>query len=402
MQRLKREDVVQRLDGVRRTNLAVVSRTIDRLSVASQTAIVEATGLANGAASSLLTQLREIGLVVPADNAATGSAGRPRREVRIAPNFALAVGVEVSVESITMRICGTDGTVLANGYERTSGPLEESPRALALDVFARFNELMRATGLPDVPASMVLSVPGVVAEHHLSVPPFGWTHGSVDDLVRAAPLKVRHLSVLNDGDAAVIAEASLRPAVECVAALHGSDGIGGGVSLQGRLFSGAGGAAGQFGHVIVEDKGRPCYCGNYGCLRQYVSISAFARDLSEQDRLASSGFRQYARDLAERASESDAPVLALLQEARDRLTQLVATLGAVLSPEVVVLTGNLAPLAAWLQSPPAARSGADEYRAQWARPIEGSTLGQDSVINGATIAARNEIIADPLAYAALT
>ncbi|MDT5046162.1 MAG: hypothetical protein QOG75_2015 [Mycobacterium sp.] len=391
---------IQRFDSVRRSNLAVVARIINRLGVASQTAIVKETGLANGVAAGILAQLREIGFATSASSEATGTAGRPRRGVRVAQEFAFAVGVEASVESIAVRICGADGSELATSYERETAPAAESPRALAIDVFARYNELVRSSGLPDVPVSMTISVPGLVSGNHLRVVPFKWTDGSVDDFVRAAPLSVRHLSVLNDGDAAVVAEAALRPDLECVAAMYGSDGVGGGISLHGRLFSGAGGAAGQFGHIIVEQDGRDCYCGNKGCIRQYISTSAFARDLHEETVLASLGFRGYALALARRAADGDTNVRHVLDAARLRLAQLVEILGAALSPDVVVLTGNLAPLAPWLESSPTSRVTAQEYRAQWARPVVGSTLGPDSAINGAALVARSEILNDPVAFAA--
>jgi predicted NBD/HSP70 family sugar kinase len=397
--RVQSGDTVQRFDGVRRSNLAVVARIIDRLGVASQTAIVKETGLANGVAAGILAQLREIGFTASASSESTGSAGRPRRGVRVAHEFAFAVGVEVSVESVTLRICGADGSELATSYERQNKPVAESPRAMALDVFARYNELVRSSGLPDVPVSMTISVPGLVSAQHLRVLPFGWTDGSVEDFVRAAPLSVRHLSVLNDGDAAVVAEAALRPDLECVAAMYGSDGVGGGISLHGRLFSGAGGAAGQFGHIIVEQNGRDCYCGNKGCIRQYISTSAFAQDLDEEHLLASLGFRGYALALAERAAGGDVKVQQILDAARVRLAQVVGILGAALSPDVVVLTGNLAPLAPWLESSPTSRVTAQEYRAQWARPVVGSTLGQDSAITGAALVARSEILNDPMAFA---
>lgn len=398
VQNVRADYAVQRLDGVRRTNLAVVANVIDRLGIASQTAIVKETGLANGAAASLLAQLRDLALVVPADNVATGAAGRPRRGVRLNPTYALAVGVEVSAESISIRICGSDGRQLASSYERITESLGETPRAMALNVFAHYNELVRSADLPDVPASIVVSIPGVISGSHLSVPPFGWTDGSADDLIRAAPLRVRYLGVVNDGDAAVIAEAALRPELECVAALHGSDGVGGGVALNGRLFSGAGGAAGQFGHVVVEKDGRPCYCGNRGCLRQYISTASFAQELDEDRVLASVGFRRYALDLAERASTGDDDVLAILANAKERVAQIVGVLGAILSPQVVVLTGSLAPLAPWIASSPASRISPDEYRAQWARPVEGSALGSESVMHGATLAARTRILGDPLKF----
>lgn len=54
-------------------------------------------------------------------------------------------------------------------------------------------------------------------------------------------------------------------------------GLGSGLILDGRLWSGAGGFAAEFGHLTVEPEGIRCPCGNYGCLEQYVSAAALSR-----------------------------------------------------------------------------------------------------------------------------
>jgi len=54
-------------------------------------------------------------------------------------------------------------------------------------------------------------------------------------------------------------------------------GLGSGLILDGKLWTGAGGFAAEFGHVTVEPEGLPCPCGNRGCLEQYVSAAALSR-----------------------------------------------------------------------------------------------------------------------------
>jgi glucokinase len=58
-------------------------------------------------------------------------------------------------------------------------------------------------------------------------------------------------------------------------------GVGSGLILDGRLWSGVGGFAAEFGHVTVEPEGRPCRCGNRGCLEQYASAGAIVRTAGE-------------------------------------------------------------------------------------------------------------------------
>ena len=51
-------------------------------------------------------------------------------------------------------------------------------------------------------------------------------------------------------------------------------GVGGGMILSGHPYRGSAGRAGELGHVVVEPGGRPCACGNRGCLERYASLSA--------------------------------------------------------------------------------------------------------------------------------
>ena len=51
-------------------------------------------------------------------------------------------------------------------------------------------------------------------------------------------------------------------------------GVGGGMILSGHPYRGSAGRAGELGHIVVEPGGRPCACGNRGCLERYASLSA--------------------------------------------------------------------------------------------------------------------------------
>jgi glucokinase len=54
-------------------------------------------------------------------------------------------------------------------------------------------------------------------------------------------------------------------------------GIGGGIVLDGKIWHGMNGMAGEFGHITLEPEGHPCGCGNHGCAEQYASASAIMR-----------------------------------------------------------------------------------------------------------------------------
>ena len=130
-------------------------------------------------------------------------------------------------------------------------------------------------------------------------------------------------------------------------------GVGGGLVLDGRLFRGAFGVAGELGHLRIEPGGRLCGCGNRGCWEQYASGTAMVRAARAE---AAEG-SMLARPLIERAGSVEAidgPLItAAAQEGDPFAIEQLATLGrwlgegiasltAVLDPAAVVLGGGVA------------------------------------------------------------
>jgi len=100
------------------------------------------------------------------------------------------------------------------------------------------------------------------------------------NLQLARPLKERyHLPVLvfNDSQAAAIGEFTFgegHPPESNLIVINLQYGVGAGIILNGNLFHGDGGGAGEIGHVVVQEGGLPCRCGNLGCLETVASTQA--------------------------------------------------------------------------------------------------------------------------------
>ena len=115
-----------------------------------------------------------------------------------------------------------------------------------------------------------------------------------------------------------------------------SYGVGAGLILDGELFRGAAGTAGEIGHLTIDENGPVCRCGNRGCLETYIG----ARGLL--DALASSHGPLSLRDVIQRAMDGDAGCRRVLEDAGRHLGVAVAGLVNLLNPEVIVLGGQLA------------------------------------------------------------
>ena len=161
--------------------------------------------------------------------------------------------------------------------------------------------------------------------------------------------------VENDANAAAWGEFTFGAGedVEDLLMLTIGTGVGGGVVIDGELVRGGFGMGGEVGHIQMVPDGVQCGCGNLGCLESYGSGSALVRMTRER---ASRARTQPARcvELAggdiskisgplvtEAARAGDAFAIARLAEVGDWIGQGVATLTAVLDPNVVVIGGGV-------------------------------------------------------------
>jgi glucokinase len=142
----------------------------------------------------------------------------------------------------------------------------------------------------------------------------------------------RRVTLVNDGNAALVGEAWLGAAQGFgdVLLLTLGTGVGGGVLLDGQLFTGHGGAAAEPGLIGVDPEGPPCNSGNRGSLEQYCSITGLAR-LSPLD----------PAELCRRADAGDAEALAVWASYGRWLGIGLTSLVYVLTPELVLIGGGL-------------------------------------------------------------
>ncbi|KRF28918.1 ROK family transcriptional regulator [Phycicoccus sp. Soil802] len=124
-----------------------------------------------------------------------------------------------------------------------------------------------------------------------------------------------------------------------------SYGVGAGLILDGDVFRGAAGTAGEIGHLTIDENGPVCRCGNRGCLETYIG----ARGLL--DALASSHGPMSLRDVITRALDGDPGCRRVLEDAGRHLGVAVAGLVNLLNPEVIVLGGQLSKVGSIIISP---------------------------------------------------
>jgi glucokinase len=123
-------------------------------------------------------------------------------------------------------------------------------------------------------------------------------------------------------------------------------GIGGGIIIDGKIYRGANGMAGEVGHMVIDPEGEPCNCGNRGCLETITSATAVLREAKRRLQAGeASSLRQVSdlttRDVFDHARAGDALALAVVRKMTDTLGYALAQIANILNPEIIVIGGGV-------------------------------------------------------------
>ena len=272
------------------------------------------------------------------------------------------VGIDIGGTAIKIALVSADGSLARSTQVPTQA--EAGPAAAVPRIVAAVGELVREAGLP--PGA--LRVAGIASagiidfEHHvvLDAPNLrGWQDHPLAERVGDALGLAYHLE--NDVNAMAYGEwrcGAGRGARHLLCLTLGT-GVGGGLILDGALYHGAGGAAGEVGHITLNRDGPPCPCGSTGCLERYVGsryIVERAEELLRRDprpsRLRVTPPAPLSpRGIAAAATQGDALAREVLAETGRWLGVGLASLANVLNPERIVVGGGVAAAGEWILEP---------------------------------------------------
>jgi len=264
----------------------------------------------------------------------------------------MRIGFDLGGTKMLAAVIGDDRAVLAREKTPTNVVGNDAVLAAIIDTT---REAIRKAGV-DTGAvrSMGIAVPGPIDTDRgivLQTPNVGITQLPLSDLLRKEfGFSVR---LENDVNAGLWGEyvAGVARGFSQVIGIFPGTGIGGGLILDGHLFRGKKGGAGEIGHITVQSDGRRCGCGNHGCLETVASKTAIARDLAI---LAMNGQSQVLVDadatdikkiksglIAKALKSGDPGVAEIVDQAAEFLGIGMATAVNLFDPELIVLGGGL-------------------------------------------------------------
>jgi len=276
----------------------------------------------------------------------------------MAPDGARVLGIDIGGTNVKLALVGRDGRTLGGRTIPTDAaggpePAVERITAAASQLLAAHGPAralgVASAGIVDHAAKLVLDAPNLRRWERV---PFAAQLGAKLDL----PVQLE-----NDVNAMAFAEWSCgagRGARHLLCLTLGT-GVGGGLILDGNLYRGAAGAAGEAGHTPVERSGPPCSCGSTGCLERFVGASAIVEHA--RNRMAGETHPSRLRELSETSLTPRA--IADAATGGDLLAQeILADIGAwlgvglagfanLLNPERIVVGGGIAAAGDWILGP---------------------------------------------------
>lgn len=329
----------------------------------SRAQLGEAVRLSRSKLAVELDRLVEMGLVESLGPAA--SRGGRRSSIMGLASGLRFLGIDIGATSVDVAVTDARMTVL----DQASEPIDvrHGPDAVLAVVLDLVGKLRSSGNAVDLHGAGV-GVPGPVSfrEGVPVAPPImpGWNQFPVRSVLS------QHLGcpVLVDNDVNIMAlgemHAGLARSVDDLLFVKIGTGVGCGIVVEGRVYRGTNGSAGDIGHIRIDDEGPVCSCGNVGCLEAHFSGAALARDATEaarggrsdalSERLAAAG-ELTAADVAAAAAAGDQVAVELVRSGAHQLGLLLAGLVSFFNPGMVVLGGEVAaglghPLLAELRS----------------------------------------------------
>jgi len=327
---------------VRRINATRIFHTLRVNPGISQREIGERTGVDKSTISAIISHFDGIGLLERAADSVKGKRGRPGEAIRLKASAALIAGMHIEPERLRVVLSGLDGEPLRSSVSETPASFQDIPGTLA----AMLEALLGEEGPPvaDV-RSIGICVPGLITETGRVAESSNMQWHDLELQGVLATVFGAPVHVGNDGRGAALAEKLFGACIplDDYLYLDSNSGLGGALFLDGEIYRGAGGFAGEIGHVKITSNGRLCACGASGCVSAYLSEPALRRRFAQVGRPVADFQAMRVLALAE-----DPAALAALDEAGEVLGVAVADLVNLLNPPAIVLGGGLAVLAEFL------------------------------------------------------
>jgi N-acetylglucosamine repressor len=318
---------------IREINQAIVLNTIRTHGAISRTDIAALSNLSLPTISGITAELIESGLIYERE---AGVSTGGRRPVLLALNnkAGYVVGVKVTENAVIGALTDLEATVVARHTTPLTG---QTPEDVVAAVTSTVDALCAMSGKVTL-LGVGVGMAGVINRQRALVhyaTYFGWRDVALADLLEQS----LHVPIVLDNDVNALTAAEqwfgAGRGINDFLVVSIGRGVGLGMVLDGKLYRGTAGGAGEFGHTTVVPDGPLCACGKRGCLEAIISDPAVTQRVS-----LLVGTHMTITAAVSLALQGDAVVQSIFAAAGRTLGMAVANLVNILNPALIILGGE--------------------------------------------------------------
>jgi len=317
----------------------------------------------------------------------------------------LILGIDLGGSKILTAVVKSEGEVLSSNESTTRATegqdiviqsIVDSAHSAMKQVSCTISEIsaigIGAPGISNPEAGILFTSPNLP----------GWRNVLLRDIIQNKLDKKAFL--INDANAAALGELYFGAARNTHNFIYVtlSTGIGGGIVIDGKIYTGAIGTAGEIGHMTIDDNGPICNCGNKGCWEALASGTSLAREAKRRIKEgAKTSILKYTEGDLEKVT---APIIHSAAEQGDKLARdLIARTGYyvgvgianlinIFNPELIVVGGGLSNIGDMLLKPAFKEAADRSYKEAFqAVRLVSAGLGRNSGVLGAAAFALQEM-----------
>ena len=318
---------------IREMNEKLVLKTIIQEETISRADIAKQLNLNKTSVSSIVSDLIDKDLIMET-GAGESSGGRKPILVMFNHKAGYSLSFDVGPDYISSLLTYLDGSFVADSY--TSGETTSSD-----DLYVTLKKSIDKY-LQQIPKStygitgICIGLHGIVNENKLVFSPFySFDSQKLKEEIESN-FKIPVL-IENEANLAALGEQKLKPTVSNLVSLSVKYGIGAGVILNGELYTGSDGHAGEVGHLITAMNGRQCPCGNHGCLEQYASEYNILQAYKEYANLESINFMRFKQDYFKNKPMAQNVMSQFIQYMVIAVNNLITTF----NPEIIIINSRI-------------------------------------------------------------
>ncbi len=332
---------IARPNTIRDINRQIVLNYVRDQAPISRAEIARKTKLQRSTVSSIIESLQKSGLI---ETIGVGSStgGRKPTLLRIRTGFPVAIGVDLNPRVTTIAVVDLAGQIIEKQTFDTTDDIDK----MAQKIIKVIKSITKK--YPEHELEVGISIPGIANRSNgniIYVPYFNWSDYNIGEKIN----KSTGLKVIVDNDANSIALAELwfgreviRKVRNFITVLVG-EGIGTGIIFDGQVYSGEKGAAGEFGHMIIGSEAQvECSCGSRVCWEAFASEKAIISRYKKNNKNLELNKPIDLKSIIKKAKEGEKAAFDVLQETAQYLGIGIANLVIGLSPQAIVISGELA------------------------------------------------------------